>query len=171
MDLSLFDSMDSADLKNYIRFLLWHYRVVDAFWFISVSDAFDQSTAEKLNENVWGRVSGMAAKDIISRFKITEKGLDGFFRVLEYFPWSIMGEFNIQKTEKEALISFPYCPPQVSRLERGLGEYVCKEMHKRSYEGIARAVDPRIRVECLFAPPDPHPKDVFCKWRIYMEKK
>ena len=66
MDTKIFEKMDGPELKNYIQFLLWHYRVMDAFWFLYVAEKFDQPTAERLNERVWGRVGGMAAKDFIN---------------------------------------------------------------------------------------------------------
>ena len=102
MDLKILDDMNQDELRKYTEFLLWHYRVMDAFWFIKVSEHFDQPTAEKINEEVWTRVSGM------------------------------------------------------------------KEMHRGEFESFAKMIDDRIQVECIFAPPDPHPEDTFCKWRFYL---
>jgi hypothetical protein len=138
MDLAVFEEMDTPELRKYIEFLLWHYRVMDAFWFIYVAERFDQSTAESMNERVWGRVAGMAAKDLVRRFGVQEKGLKGFVR---------------------------------ARIRRGLGEFVCKEMHRGEFRSFASEVDEKIQVECLFAPPDPHPNGMFCKWRFYLGKK
>ena len=141
MDMTPFEAMTAADLRRYLQFLLWHYRVVDAFWFLQVAERFGQEAAERINEEVWGRVSGLAARDLVARFDIRERGLEGFAAALRLFPWSVLVGYRLEVAEAEIRLTVPRCPTQEARRRRGLAEYACREMHRREFEGFAGVID------------------------------
>jgi hypothetical protein len=166
MNLEIFERMEAPELRKYVEFFLKHYRVMDAFWFIYLTERFDQKTAEEINEKVWGRVGGLAAKDLVGRFDIREKGLAGFVQAMNYYPWTILIGYQLEMKDGELILSVPSCPVQEARLRRGLGEYACRAMHEAEFVSFARAIDERICVECRFAPPGPRPTDMHCQWRF-----
>jgi hypothetical protein len=169
MNLAIFASMPAEQLRAYIEFLLWHYRVMDSFWYLNIAEQFDEPTADRLNEKVWDRIAAMAARHLVKRFEIAEHGLKGFVQALRYWPWCILVDYQIAEHPEEVVITVPSCPTQEARTRRGLKEYDCREMHRREFSSFARQIDPRIATCCVFAPPDPGRNGVMCKWRFTME--
>ena len=161
--------MDKEELQKYIEFILNQFKRVDGFWFLGVENKFNYKAAIELNEEVWDKMARLVTREIKERFDIQQNGLQGFVSVLKYFPWAIITGYQVEVKDQEVFISVPHCPSQEARLKRGIGEYDCKNMHYREFKGLIKEVDENIEVECLFAPPDHHPKELFCKWRFAMK--
>jgi len=172
MAFDALEKMDREGVLEYVRSLLWQYRLADAFWFLKVEEEYGQPVAEELNGRVWGKVGELSARDILQRFGPFEPGagetwIDAFLKAYALFPWAMLVDYRFDRVSDTILeISVVDCPPQTARLKRGMGEYSCKEMHRAEFEGFAGAVHPGLSVRCLHAPPDPHPEERFCTWRI-----
>lgn len=157
------------EVVNYCGFPLNQFRRTDGFWFVAVEKAFGYEAAIALNEEVWAIMGRLMTKEIKSRFSLEQKkGLEAWVEVLRLFPWAAISDYLVEyiKKSNEVFVSVANCPSQVGRLKHGLGEYDCKEMHRLQFEGMIRELGEDIRMECLFAPPDPHPPDLFCRWRF-----
>jgi hypothetical protein len=126
-----------------------------------VEDKFGYDAAIGLNEEVWGRMGRLMTREIKQRFGVEQKGLEAFVKVIKIYPWFLISQHQIEVNDDEVFISAPHCPSQEGRLKRGMSEYDCKYMHRLEFQSIVKEVDEKIRVECLFAPPDSHPPDLF----------
>ncbi|HID18573.1 TPA: hypothetical protein EYP27_03420 [Candidatus Bathyarchaeota archaeon] len=161
---------DPEELRSYVEFLLRHYRLVDAFWFLRVEEKFGKDEAVKINEEIWSKIGEVAARDIKERFKIG-KGLREFVRAFTLYPWSIIISHELLMEDEKLIIKTPHCPPQEARKRHGLGEFPCKSMHIKELTNFARVIDERLEVICKYAPPDKHPEDIWCEWEIRLKGK
>jgi hypothetical protein len=161
---------DSEELQSYIEFMLNQLRKADSFWFLAVENTFSYDAAIKMNEEVWDTMGKITAREIKERFSVEEQGLKALSKFFRYFPWAIITGYEIEANDEEIIVSVPHCPSQEARLKKGLGEYDCKHMHFLFFKSIIQEVDSNLKVEALFAPPDPHPKELFCKWCFTMKK-
>ena len=165
-----FGGWSKEDLLEYVEFLLHNYRVMDAFWFLNIESRHDHQEACLINELVWGKTAQLAARDLKKRFGLDQGGLQGFFKAQRIFPWAMLVGYDFEDHGDHLIIKVTDCPSQTARLERGLGEYSCKGMHFAEFKSFAKEIDPRIKVTCLYAPPDEHPSDCFCQWRFDMQE-
>lgn len=171
MSQNILNELSPDSLKSYLEFLMWHYKVIDALWFLKTEENIGRSVAENLNTKVWEKAGALAAKDLVKRFNITEKGITGFVKAQKLYPWAIIIGYDFEQTEDELFINVKSCPSQEARKKHGLPEYACKEMHKSEFEAFAHIIDPDICVRCVFAPPDKRESGFYCRWHFYMKSK
>jgi hypothetical protein len=165
-----YSEMGDKEVREYLDFLLRQYRLTDAYWFLGVEDTFGTEAAVKLNEDIWGRMGGLAAKDIKERFPLEQEGVARVLEALSYFPWTVIVGYDMEETADGAMIRVPFCPPQAARLRMGKGEFPCKTMHMSEFTNFIREIDERVEVHCLMAPPDPHPEDLYCEWELRLKR-
>ena len=172
MDKLDIERFTREELREYLDCVLWQFRLTDAFWFIRTEERHGLAEAERLNEEVWTRIGELGARDILKRFGPFEPGVRGVWRAYAHFPWSLMVDYGVSEApDGSLLVEVRSCPPQEGRKRHGKGEYVCKHMHGEEMRAFARVIDPRVRVDCLFAPPDEHPADCYCRWRFWVEEE
>ncbi len=164
-----FSEMGDKEAREYLDFLLRQYRLADAYWFLAVEDTFGTDAAVKLNEDIWGRMGGLAAREIKERFPLEEEGVARVLEALSYFPWTLIVNYEMEETADGARIRVPYCPPQAARVREGRGEFPCKSMHLSEFTNFTKEIDERVEVRCLMAPPDPHPEDLWCEWELTLK--
>lgn len=46
----------------------------------------------------------------------------------------------------------------------GKVELPCKPTFEACFNNVIQVVDPKVKVECLFFPPDSHPDEAWCQW-------
>jgi hypothetical protein len=142
----------------------------DGVWFQAVEFNHGLFDAKRCNDTCWAHFSPFEAWSIRNFLNLTENpGLEGLKTALQF---RLYATINKQSIVEEFPTSFVFrmneCRVQNARKRKGLEDYPCKSGGLVEYTSFARAIDPRIKTDCISCPPDEHPGEYFCAWRFYL---
>jgi hypothetical protein len=144
---------------------LWR---VDGLYFLSIERKFGTQTAMEIDTEVWRAMAVIEAKSLKRLFQVGENpDISTLMACLRRSSWALDQPFKtIEISDKQAVLCISKCRTQEARLKKGSGEFQCKNVRFTYLREFARTLNPKVQVNCLFCPPDKHPKEQWCKWKF-----
>ncbi|MDX9906254.1 MAG: DUF6125 family protein [Bacteroidales bacterium] len=140
----------------------------DGVWFQAVEFKHGLLDAKRCNDTCWAHFSPFEAWSIRNFLNLPENpGLEGLKTALQFRLYATINKQSIvEETPESFVFRMNECRVQNARKRKGLDDYPCKSGGLVEYTTFARAIDPRIKTECISCPPDPHPGAYYCAWRF-----
>ncbi len=143
-----------------------NWLTVDGLWFSGVEEKYGLEAALALDVRMWRLDSKIEAKRIKRLLDLKEGGLAEIMKTINLMSWAPSFGYEYQISGPQAVWTCRRCLPQEQRVEAGKGEFPCRPTFEACFTNVARVIDPRVEVACLFCPPDPHPADAWCQWEF-----
>ncbi len=142
----------------------------DGLWFQAVEREFGMEAAMKLDMQAWVKFSPLEARRIMDRHGIEPNGgLEALKKALRFRLYAVLNEQSVsEETDNSFVFKMVDCRVQSARKRKNMPLFPCKPVGVIEYTGFAKAVDPRIKVECIACPPDEDTRDYYCGWRFFI---
>ncbi len=165
--------MKPEKLEELIEILGVNWLAGDGVWFQAVESDHGMLDAKRCNDSCWAWFSPFEAWSVKRLLKLPEQpGIEGLKKALELRMYA---KINVQSIQEEGPDSIVFrmndCRVQAARKSKGMEDYPCKSAGMVEYKSFARAIDSRIKTECIGCPPDSHPEEWFCAWRFCLERE
>lgn len=145
---------------------------IDGTWFQSLEREQGMDTAMEHDRNAWKRFVPSEARRLRTFLDLDEhSGLEGLAKTLPLRCTSLANEWEIVWEEDGSLVfRITNCRVQNARARKGMEFHPCKSVGILEYGELARALDDRLRCECVSCFPDITDETCNCAWRFWMEK-
>lgn len=166
--MSSFKNLTKEALLEILGDFAANWLAHDGTWFLAAEKEHGLEKAIFLDREAWRKFSPVEARRIMKRHGIPAGGgLDALKKALGFRMYALL---NRQEIIEEAPKSFVFrmvdCRVQAARRRKNLPDFPCQSVGTAEYEEFAKAIDPRIKCECLACPPDEVKRDCFCAWRF-----
>lgn len=143
----------------------------DGLWFQAVESVRGMDVAKAVNDTCWSHFAGMEAFKIRRLLGIgVGEGLEALEKALRLRIYSSINAHSAS-WEKDGSLVFTMneCRVQAARRRKQLKDYPCKSAGIVEYSTFAAAIDPRVKTECVWCPPDTLTEEQFCSWRFRID--
>ena len=143
----------------------------DGIWFQAIEFSSGMDDAKKCNDASWAQFAPFEAWSIKRNLNLPEfPGLEGLQQSLKMRMYSFINKQSIiEETPNSFIFRMDDCRVQSTRKRKGLDDYPCKSAGIIEFPEFAKAIDSRIKTECVCCPPDEHPESHFCAWKFYID--
>ncbi len=161
-------NMSRESLNELLNSAAINWLANDGVWFQAVEFESGMNDAKRCNDSCWANFSPFEAWAIKKFIELPENpGLEGLKKALQFRLYATINEQSItEETSDGFTFQMNKCRVQSARKRKGLDDYPCKSAGLVEYPYFAKAIDKRVKTECLGCPPDEHPDEWFCAWRF-----
>ena len=163
--------LDAEAMNALLESISINWLANDGVWFQSVEFTHGMNDAKRCNDSCWAHFSPFEASAVKRFLGLSEKpGLEGLKAALTFRMYARINEQSIVDEEENSFVfQMNKCRVQTARQRKGLDDYPCKSAGLVEYPCFARAIDSRIRTECVGCPPDAHPDEWVCAWKFTLD--
>jgi len=163
-------AINSSDLNTdqLLETIAINWLANDGVWFQAVEFSSGMKDAKHCNDNTWAEFSPFEAWSVKQFTGLSENsGLEGLKKALNYRLYSVINKHSVtNETQNSFVFQMDDCRVQSARKRKSLDDYPCKSAGIIEFTEFAKAIDSRIKTECVGCPPDKHPEHYFCAWRF-----
>lgn len=173
MNKSKLEQLPKETLVALLEVCLRDLHTVDGLWFLGVEKLVGPERDVDFDLDVWVETVKVEAQRIRKSFNLQGEGISLLVQAIQFVPGLIsFTEFEVEQvSEREAILRVTLCYPQRARLKDGIGLFNCRGVDEAYLASFAQALDPRIRSNCEFCPPDKWFDNLWCQWHFYFEEE
>jgi hypothetical protein len=160
--------LDKDTLVDLLEDAAKNWLAHDGLWFQTVEKQFGMPAALESDRQVWKIFTQLEAKRILAHLGLQPGGgIDALERALRYRMYTRINEQAIYRVDENTLrLEMKECRVQVARERKGLPDFPCKSVGIVEYAYFAHTIDPRLKTEVIFCPPDLRPEGCYCTWQF-----
>lgn len=143
---------------------------LDGTWFQSLEREQGMDTAMEHDRQAWKRFVPSEARRLRALLRLDERpGLEGLAKALPLRCTSLANEWEmIWEDDGSLVFRITNCRVQNARARKGMEFHPCKSVGILEYGEFARALDDRLRCECVSCFPDITDETCNCAWRFWV---
>ena len=163
--------LDKETLVDLLEDAAKNWLAHDGLWFQAVEKEYGMDAAIEMDRRAWQIFTQLEAKRIMRRLNIRPGGgIDALDEALRFRLYARINEQEIYRSAPDILrLEMKECRVQSARERKGLPHFPCKTVGIVEYAYFAHTIDPRIKTEVIFCPPDVRPEGCYCTWQFSQE--